>query len=46
LAAAIDGVILHRALNPDLTTATVAPLLRRLITFGTASDENTQQKEH
>jgi AcrR family transcriptional regulator len=45
LAAAIDGVILHRALNPDLTTGTVAPLLRRLITVGTAS-ENIQRKEH
>lgn len=31
LAAAIDGVILHRALNPTLTAAAVAPLLRRLI---------------
>lgn len=31
LAAAIDGVILHRALNPELTTSTVVPLLRRII---------------
>jgi AcrR family transcriptional regulator len=35
LAAAIDGVILHRALNPALTTSAVAPLLRRLITSKT-----------
>ncbi len=33
LAAAIDGVILHRALNPELTPSTVAPVLRRLITM-------------
>lgn len=37
LAAAIDGVILHRALNPALTTSAVAPLLRRLITSETSS---------
>lgn len=32
LVAAIDGVILHRALNPQLTSSAVAPLLRRIIT--------------
>ncbi len=31
LTAAIDGVILHQALNPALSASTVAPLLRRLI---------------
>ncbi len=31
LAAAIDGVLLHRALNPELTSAAVAPVLRRLL---------------
>lgn len=31
LAAAIDGVLLHRALNPGLTRAAVAPVLRRLV---------------
>ena len=31
LAAAIDGVILHRALNPELTSSAVAPVLRRLV---------------
>jgi AcrR family transcriptional regulator len=41
LAAAIDGMILHRALNPALTTSAVAPLLRRLLTSG----QKTQQKE-
>lgn len=30
-AAAIDGVMLHRALDPGLTSATVSPALRRLI---------------
>ena len=39
LAAAVDGVVLHRALNPELTTSTVAPLLRRLITVGPQSTE-------
>lgn len=34
LMAAIDGVILHRPLNPGLSTSTVAPLLRRLVTSG------------
>lgn len=42
LAAAIDGVILHRALNPALTTSAVAPLLRRLITSGTTKCENVK----
>lgn len=31
LAAAIDGVMLHRALNPGLTAVTVAPVLRRIL---------------
>lgn len=37
LAAALDGLVLHRALNPELTTSMVAPLLRRLITSGTTT---------
>lgn len=32
LAAAIDGVLLHRSLSPDLTAASVAPVLRRMLT--------------
>ncbi|PRY01554.1 TetR/AcrR family transcriptional regulator [Allonocardiopsis opalescens] len=32
LAAALDGLFLHRALNPELTAAAVGPVLRRLIT--------------
>ncbi|MGH3929559.1 MAG: TetR/AcrR family transcriptional regulator [Pseudonocardiaceae bacterium] len=32
LAAALDGVMLHRALNPGLTSVTVAPVLRRILT--------------
>lgn len=32
LAAAIDGVMLHRALNPAVTADAVAPVLRRLLT--------------
>lgn len=31
LAAAIDGMMLHRALNPELTSAVVAPVLRKLL---------------
>lgn len=45
LAAAIDGVMLHRALNPELTSSAVAPVLRRLVAPGTATGENAQQGE-
>ncbi|MDQ4119447.1 MAG: hypothetical protein M3235_21180 [Actinomycetota bacterium] len=31
LAAAVDGVLLHRTLDPALRTATVLPVLRRLL---------------
>lgn len=31
LAAAIDGVMLHRMLNPQLTSSAVTPVLRRLV---------------
>ncbi len=31
LAAAVDGVLLHRPLNPGLTSSAVAPVLRRLL---------------
>jgi AcrR family transcriptional regulator len=34
LVAAIDGVMLHRALNPRLTLSAVAPVLRRLVAGG------------
>ncbi|MQA24505.1 MAG: TetR family transcriptional regulator [Micromonosporaceae bacterium] len=34
LAAAVDGVMLHRALDPGLTSATVSPALRRLLATG------------
>ncbi|MGH3098754.1 MAG: TetR/AcrR family transcriptional regulator [Streptosporangiales bacterium] len=33
LAAAIDGVLLHRALDAGLTSSTVAPVLRRLVNY-------------
>ena len=45
LAAAIDGLMLHRTLNPELTSSAVAPVLRRLVTPGTPSGENAQQRE-
>lgn len=32
LAASIDGVMLHRALKPDMTSAVAGPALRRLVT--------------
>jgi Tetracyclin repressor-like, C-terminal domain len=31
LAAAIDGVMLHRALNPGMTLSSIAPVLRRIL---------------
>ncbi|HEV7453242.1 MAG TPA: TetR/AcrR family transcriptional regulator [Pseudonocardiaceae bacterium] len=37
LAAAINGVMLHRALNPELTSSAIAPVLRRLVFPGTAT---------
>lgn len=35
LAAALDGILLHRALTPDLASAEVEPVLRRLLTHHT-----------
>lgn len=32
LASAVDGIMLHRALDPDLNSAAVVPVLRRLLT--------------
>lgn len=40
LAAAIDGVMLHRAFDPDLTSSIVAPVLRRLISSGATPPTN------
>jgi len=31
LAAAVDGLVLHRALSPGLTASSIAPVLRRLL---------------
>lgn len=39
LTAVVDGLLLHRALDPTLTAAAVAPVLRRLVTSGDASGE-------
>ncbi|MCE0488384.1 TetR/AcrR family transcriptional regulator [Ornithinimicrobium sediminis] len=36
LVAAVDGVLLHRALNPGMTSSVVSPVLRRLLTDGDA----------
>ncbi|ASU58508.1 TetR/AcrR family transcriptional regulator [Nocardiopsis dassonvillei] len=35
LAATLDGVLLHRALTPDLTSTEIEPVLRRLLTHHT-----------
>lgn len=45
LAAAIDGVMLHRALNPEPTSSVVAPVLRRLVISSTATPGYAQQRE-
>ncbi|MDQ4094441.1 MAG: TetR/AcrR family transcriptional regulator [Actinomycetota bacterium] len=44
LAAAIDGVMLHRMLDPRLTSSAVTPVLRRLITSGVAAHENSRKE--
>lgn len=31
MAAAIDGILLHRGLDPDVTAASIGPVLRRLV---------------
>lgn len=41
LAAAIDGVMLHRVLNPDLTSHTVSPVLRRILATGKPNRRET-----
>lgn len=41
LAAAVDGLILHRALDPDITAALTGPVLRRLLT---APDGKTEPR--
>ena len=45
LAAAIDGVILHRTLNPQLTSSAVTSVLRRLVTPVVAAREMDSRKE-
>lgn len=44
LAAAIDGVLLHRALDPGLTSAAVTPVLRRLLTPAVTTDGPAERK--
>lgn len=44
LAAAIDGVMLHRPLNPQLTSAAVAPVLRKLLTSTNDGGSRTTPK--
>ncbi|WP_153393557.1 TetR/AcrR family transcriptional regulator [Ornithinicoccus halotolerans] len=39
LAAAVDGVMLHRALHPGLTATAVAPVLRRLVSHSTEREQ-------
>lgn len=46
LAAAIDGMMLHRALNPDLTSVVVAPVLRKLLTpTNSGTDDTTNDSD-
>ena len=40
LAAAIDGVMLHRGLDPQLTSSSVAPVLRRLVAEGPSRSDS------
>ena len=40
LAAAIDGVMLHRVLDPQLTSSSVAPVLRRLVAEGPSRSDS------
>lgn len=42
LIAAIDGVLMHRAVRPDLTAASVAPVLRAIL--APATDERHERK--
>lgn len=44
LAAAIDGVLLHRPLNPELTSTAVAPVLRKVLTSSTDGGSRTTPK--
>ncbi|GAB3280189.1 TetR/AcrR family transcriptional regulator [Parasphingorhabdus pacifica] len=39
LASALDGVMLHRALDPDMTAGTVAPVLRRVLGSANSADD-------
>lgn len=45
LAAAIDGVMLHRALNPELTSGAVVPVLRRLVAAGKPGRRSTARPQ-
>ena len=40
LAAAIDGVMLYRVLDPQLTSSSVAPVLRRLVAEGPSRSDS------
>ncbi len=42
LAAAIDGVLLHRALNPDMTAQQVSPVLRRILVPANRRENRTE----
>ncbi|HEY4018955.1 MAG TPA: TetR/AcrR family transcriptional regulator [Pseudonocardiaceae bacterium] len=44
LAAALDGVLLHHSLNPDLTAALAAPVLNRILAPTTAAGRRRHRK--
>jgi AcrR family transcriptional regulator len=47
LAAAVDGVLLHRALSPDMTAETVAPVLRRIVSrAGSGARQENDDKDN
>ncbi|MGA8116227.1 MAG: TetR/AcrR family transcriptional regulator [Actinocatenispora sp.] len=45
LTAAIDGIMLHRSLNQELTSAAVTPVLRRLLTSTSAHRTGARREE-
>ena len=45
LMAALDGMMLHRAFTPDLASATVAPVLRRLLPPAQRNENGEKEEE-
>ncbi len=45
VAAIIDGVMLHRSLDPELTSSVIAPIVRRLVSHPIRPGENARRRE-